>query len=675
MRKHGVWPVALAFWLISLGAARAEEVAPTPDDIPSPVAAIPDDLPAARPETVLPVNQPGAEPNLPEAPETTVIGRPGAFPNQPLPADAAISPTLTETPVNQVGSSLSVITREDIKRTEKTNVTDVLRSVPGLDVVQSGPAGGVTSVFIRGANSGMTKVLLDGMPLNDPSNASRSFDMSLLDVEQIERIEVLRGPQSMLYGSDAMGGVVNIITKRGEGPPSVQASLMGGTYGTAREGVSVSGGNKTSYYSLGASYIQSDSFSAADRIFGNTERDPYQRATCGGRFGLTPSEDLGVDYVFRWIDQRSGLDDISFGAVPVVDAFDKYLLSNAFYNRIQTRWAVLDGAWEQKVGFSYVAYDRTTTNPGMFDVPRFLGQTRRVDYLSNFLMADWNTLSVGVDYMQEEADSQPDPWHSQFDKGVFFQEQFFIGDNWTTTAGCRYDDNNLAGTASTYRITTRYQLPGPKTAWHGSIGTGFRAPSLAEQFFFVGNPDLLPERSFGWDVGLEQPFADGRFTIDGTYFRNDFTDLVQFDLQTFTLRNIGSSMSSGTELTANWKLDSRTTLVGTYVYTFTENRDTGTQLLRRAPHKAGLAINRSLLDGQANVNLNCNYVSPRLDQGNAGYVTLQEYWLVNLAGTYNLNQHWQLFGRVDNLLNDVYEEVYGYGTSRLAFYAGTNVHW
>jgi vitamin B12 transporter len=627
--------------------------------------------------------QPAADPNapLPVAPETTVVGRPGAFPAEPLPSNVAVTPSLTETPVNQVGSSLTVITGEQIRQSQKATVSEVLRGVPGLDVVQQGPMGSLTSVFMRGASSQGTKVLIDGMPANDPSNASRMYDFSTLTTDNVERIEVLRGPQSTLYGSDAVGGVVNIVTKRGEGPTSVRTDLMGGSYGTARETLNVSGGNKLTNYSFGAAYLQTDGVSAASSRFDNghggfnTERDGVRNATFSGRFGITPSEDFDVDYVFRYIDVDAKVDDYDYAIGHPVDNLYRQNRTEAFMNRVSSRLATLDGFWEHRVGFSYIDYDRLDTAPGPYDTPHFIGQTSKFDYRSNFNLAEWDTFVVGTDYQDEQSPTNTAPYTQQTDTATFFENQFRFFDRWFTTVGARWDDYSLAGAASTYRVTTRYVLKETGTSFHGSMGTAFRAPALAEYAWQNPNATLRPEQSKGWDCGIEQSFADRRFVFDTTYFRNDYTDLIQYNYATWYVENVGRAVSDGVELTGTWNVTSVTSLLGSYTYTYTEDVDTGLQLLRRAPHKFRVAVNRKYFTGRGNALLEAIYVGQREDTGNSGRVVLGEYWLVNAATTYDLTKHWQLLARLDNLLDSKYEEVYGYGTTGIAVYGGMSGHW
>ena len=240
--------------------------------------------------------EPGDEAqSLPELPETVVRGRPEPFPANSLEGETVVTPTRTETPASEVGSSFSVVTQQEIQASGLTNAGEILRDVVGVDVVRQGGPGSLQSVFIRGANSQQTKVLLDGIPINDPSNATRGFDFSTLDVENIERIEVLRGPQSLLYGSDAIGGVINIITRRGYGPLSVHATGRGGTFGTSRESLTISGGNDRVYYSFGGAFSDTAGVSQAARRLGNTDAMAIATARCpDASDGIQPAHSMSI---------------------------------------------------------------------------------------------------------------------------------------------------------------------------------------------------------------------------------------------------------------------------------------------------------------------------------------------------------------------------------------------
>ncbi len=625
----------------------------------------------AQPPAARLTDQPAEEP-IPELPPTIVPGRIGNFPAEPLEGDAVFSPNRNATPASETGSSLSVITQEEIQRSGQNTVAEVLRGQLGVDVVRQGGPGGLTSVFLRGGNSAHTKVLLDGISLNDPSSASRAFDFSNLTVDNIERIEVLRGPQSMVYGSDAIGGVVNIITKRGQGPLSLRASGMGGSFNTGQTSLSASGGSDHAYYSVNGSFLSTGGISAASARNGNTEHDSYNNGTVSGRLGYNFGDSWNVDYVFRYVDAAAEIDDFDFfSGLPIDNLIRKNLTKN-FSNRVQlTNWAV-DGLIQQKVGFNLNDVDRRDTDPGFFSPASFHGQTRELDYQASALLAETNTLSAGANYLAEDAVSSLNPQATQNIKGVWLQDAFQIGPNWFNTAGYRWDDASRAGSAQTYRFTSLYRIDPLGTAFHGSLGTGFRQPALAENLFAFGNPNLRPERSKGFDFGARQQIWGEALYFDATYFRNDFRDLIIFDFNTFSLANVGRARSSGVELTLNSLLTQQLRMNAGYTFDDTLNLDTGAQLVRRPRNKMLLSFTRMSLDNRSSLTLSTMYVGQRLDTGNR---TLDQYMLLNLSGSYQATERVQLFARLDNVTNTFYEEVRGFGTPGFGAYGGANVVW
>ena len=599
-----------------------------------------------------------------EIPETVVEGRPDtqadARPDQPT----VIAPTRSETPLSQTASSVSVITREDIERTRQTSVAEVLRGTVGLDVVRQGGPGGLTSVFLRGANSQQTKVLIDGIPVNDPSSAARGFDFSTLMTENIERIEVLRGPQSVVYGSDAIGGVVNIVTRRGEGPLRSRVRLRGGSFGTANQAISVSGGNATHYYSTDVGFLHTDGISAASERLGNSERDGYQNLSIGGRYGWNPVENVNIDYVVRYTDADAEIDRFDFVTGLPTDAFPGANLTRAFYNRVQLQTSNLDGLITHTVGFNLADYSRRDTSDFAF-VTAFDGQTREVDWRSELVLAHNNTFTAGAGYLNEDAATTDS--FSQHNKYVYLMDQHRVGERFFLTFGYRWDDWNTAGPAQTYRLTGLLNIPETRSVVRSTLGTGFRAPALAENLFQFGNPDLRPERSKGWDVGLEQQIVGDQFTLSGTYFRNDFRDLIVFDFDTFSLQNVGRARTSGVEVVGTLRPDCCTTINATYTLTDTLDHDTETWLLRRPRDKASLQLHRGLMQGKARASIYLLYVGDRLDTRG---VVLDRYITINVSGSYDLSDWCQLFFRGDNLFDEQYEEVNGFGTPGISGYAG-----
>ena len=611
---------------------------------------------------------------VPVLPPTAVVGSQNDIPRDPFPptplaSDAVIAPSRTETPAATNASAITVITKAQIESTGQNSVLEVLRRVVGVDVVQSGGPGRVASTFIRGANSSHTKVLLDGIPLNDPSTGGGAFDFSTLMVDNIERIEVLRGPQSMMYGSNAIGGVINIITVRGNGPLSGRVSVMGGQYGTSQESLNVNGGNETVYYSFGANYFETNGFSSTAERFGGVEDDAYLNATFSGRFGWTPSDHLNVDYVFRHINANIDIDDY------LADNTQRRNLRDQFFQRVQVQSLWLDGGLETRFGYNITDYKLVDTDPGLFGTPRTDGQSRVFDFQANALLMDTNTLTAGYDYQQEDLEFTGSPLSSQNIAGLYVQDQFSFFDRSFTTIGVRWDEHNTAGRAQTYRFTQLFRIPETGTGIHGTLGRGFRAPTLVDRsLVFFGNPNLRPERSKGWDVGVRQALFGDSVLLDATYFRNDFTDLIAFS--GFALDNIGRARSSGVELTADILLTDSTSLYGSYTYTKTIDEATGLQLLRRPVNKATCGITQRFWCDQAQVNLFLRYVGPRFDF-NDSFVrdTMDEYFLVNLSAQAQVSEYIELFGRIDNVLDDQYEEVFGFSTPEFSAYGGVNLMW
>jgi vitamin B12 transporter len=476
----------------------------------------------------------------------------------------------------------------------------------------------------------------------------------------------------MVYGSDAMGGVINILTKRGEGPLSVRASLMGGSYGTHNEGFNASGGNDHFYYSFGASYIDTDGISAASQALGNTEKDNYANATFSGRFGWTPCDLLSVDYVARYVDADAKTDAFSFVTGLPFDAPGANL-TEAFYQRIQLQSLAVDGLIRQRVGFNWTDYDRSDTSPFAF-VPNFVGQTRELDYLVDLILLHNNVLTVGFNHQNEQAATGGifgNPRVTQNLTGAFVQDQITLGDRWFTTVGVRWDEHSTAGDAFTYRATTLFKLPRLGGAFHGTLGTGFRAPALAENLFQFGNPNLRPEQSKGWDLGWRQEFCCGRVAVDATYFRNEFQDLIVFDFATQALENVGQASTSGVEVIALWEVLPCWTLSGSYTRTDTLNVDTGNELDRRPQDKATVGLTGFFLDRKADVRALLLYVGDRRDRN----FRLDDYITVNLAMAYRPRCRHEIFARIDNLFDAHYEEVAGYGVPGISAYGGARLLW
>jgi vitamin B12 transporter len=590
-----------------------------------------------------------------------------------------VTATRTATPLRQVGSSVSVITAEDIARRQVYTAADALRTVPGLDVIQSGGLGRQTSVFLRGANANQTLVLIDGVEMNDPSSPNNLFDFADLMADNIERIEILRGAQSSVYGSDAIGGVINIITKKGAGRPELSLTGEGGSYDTFKVGGSVAGGSDPVDYSLSASRLETGGFSAADERWGNRERDGYRNTTVSSRLGLKALDNLDFGWTLRFSEGETRL-DADFPRPH--DDPNYFSRAEKLNTRGFAHLELFDGLWEQTLGLAYSRTDRTAfdkpdpANPYAFP-SQYLGEKVKVDWQNNLRLHETNTLSFGVEDEEDRLSSDSDPVgaKSSNTQGYFLQDQISLWNRWFTTAGVRYDEHNRVGGKVTWRVTQALAFDETGTRLKGSYGTGFRAPSLVELYDrYTGNPDLRPEESTNWDIGLEQSLLEGRVQLGATYFNNDFDDLIQY-VQTGQfmgyMKNINQAMAEGVETYVQVEPVADLTLRGNYTYTHTEDESTGSRLLRRPTHKASFDAHYRFLEN-ADANLNILMVGDKADVGGA---QVPGYVVVNLATGYRIHRNVRLFARVDNLFDQPYQEIYGYGTSRIAGYGGITLSY
>jgi len=594
----------------------------------------------------------------------------------------------TETPRQEVGSSITVITSRQLEEMQKFTVLDALRTVPGLDVVQTGGPGGQTSVFIRGAKSEDALILLDGVEMNDPSTPGRSFDFAHLTTANIERIEIIRGPQSTLYGSDAMSGVINIISKTGQGKPGGFLTGEYGSFGSFSGNAGLSGGNKWVDYAMSASRLDTKGISAASESDGNLERDGYENTTISGKLGITPVEHVHADFILRYIDSQADLDNA--GGVGGDDPNHRGDVEQLF-SRAQACISLFNSLWEQTIGFSLSHQERNYRNDSDVDHPYDLvrssynGQILKFDWQHNLRFHETNTLTIGVESKQEKGESDyysESAWgaySSDFTQKTarttagYIQDHARLAGNWFITLGARLDDHSRFGSKINYRIASAYLIQKTGTRIKGTYGTGFKAPSLYQLYSPYGDETLKPETSAGWDVGIEQSLWKNKLTLGTTYFNNEFDQMIDFDSATWKYMNVGAAATSGIEMFVSARPIDALTLQTSYTYTDTEDKTSGEDLLRRARHKLGFTAN-CRISKKGHANLDIDYVGKRYDIDYSTWptmrVTLDSYMLVNLSATYDVTGRMRLCAGVKNLGNEKYEEVLGYGTPGISLFAG-----
>jgi vitamin B12 transporter len=607
-----------------------------------------------------------------------------------------VTATRVETPNREVASSVVVLTRADLEKTRKAFVLEALQELAGLSVQENGPPGSAATIMLRGANSEHTLILMDGVELNDPISPSRSFDFGHLLLAGIDRIEVILGPQSPLYGSDALGGVINIITRRGEGRSLLSVSGFGGSYGTGAGRLAFSGSPGRLNYALDASCLSTAGFSSAGAAYsGNTEKDGYSNLSLSGRLGYKLLDNLDFDIILRETLARTELDNFGgdFGDDP--NSRQDY---NQFFVRGQARFRLLKNRWEQRLAFSFVSHDRTYDNPVDSrhaldsEYGTYLSRQTTLDWQHTIYAHETNIITFGLEAQGEDGRSEYvsngiwGPSQSFFPRksadtvGFYLQDQIKLGGRFFATVGGRLDIHNQFGRAVTYRLAPAYIIEATGTKLKMTLGTGFKSPSLYQLYAPgtlwgpIGSPDLRPETSLGWDAGVEQTLFGGRISLGATYFHNDFRNLIQFDFaRGYT--NTGRAVAQGLEVFASARLASDVSVQAGFNHTDSRDEATGLSLLRRPQDKFTVRLS-SPLPEDLNLAVSLVAVGARDDLEFVNFAAirtqLKGYALLNAVLSREISSRGQIFLRLDNILDQKYETIYGYGTPRFSLYAGLN---
>ena len=601
-----------------------------------------------------------------------------------------VSATLIETPINEIGSTVTVITDKEIERDQKQTLPDVLRTVPGLNVVQTGGPGGKTSVFLRGSNSNHTKVLIDGIDVNDPSQDG-VFDFGQVLTSDIAQVEILRGPQSSLYGSDAIGGVVNIVTKRGEGPAQFTGRLEGGSFETFNQSASVRGAVSRFHYAFNVAHFLIDDtpVTPLDLLPPGRKRlnDSYENITLSTKVGADLTDVLGIDFVGRFTDSTlffTGEDFSFFPSVPAATQSEQN--ARQFFLRGEARLALFSGAFKNRFGVGYTNYRTTIQAPdtGFGLPPENInhGDRLKFDWQGNIELGKGHALILGVEDQTDRLLDSPISVENGNTAG-FAELQSEILPNLFVAASGRYDDNERFGGKTTWRIAPAYLIPKTGTKLKGSYGTGFKAPSLTQLFVsfpafnFFANPNLEPEESQGYDFGFEQALAGERVSFGATYFHNDITNLINANATFTSLENVGEATTEGVETFVSLAITDRFKVRGDYTHTDAVDDTTGLELLRRPKHKASLNVIWLPTD-RLSFSATLLYVGTQVD-GNRSFsiqrLDTDPYFLMNLAADYDLGRGVTLFARIDNFFDERYENPTGFQRPGFGAFAGMRVNF
>lgn len=541
------------------------------------------------------------------------------------------TPTRTATSVDEALSTITVMTRDDIERSQANRLSEVLRFVPGLDMVRSGGPGQLTSLFMRGSESNHTLVLVDGVRMNPATIGVAAVQN--LPASMIERIEVVTGPRSSLYGTDAIGGVINVITRRGASGGEFSARAGGdneeqlaASVGFANEAWSLTAGIDTQR----AGGIPTRSFTTDDRGYDNDSAS----------VAVTRDLTNGSVSLRHW-QAEGNAEYADFFGTPVSQDFENAVTALEWQQQLRPGWD------------STLIVSRIVDNIEQQDSPDFIESTRTtVDLQNTIRLGDAHTLVAGVFAFREEAESLSFglPFDEDTDlTAVFVQDQYRAG-NIDAIVSLRLTDHDAFGSEWTWNGSVGLDVTPTLTLQAGG-GRAFRAPDATDRFGFGGTPDLEAEISEQWQArGIWRPAEDWRFTLE--YFFNDIEELIDFDLATFTSQNIARAEIRGGELRGEWQRDGWRVAMS-FVVQSVENAETGERLRRRPERSATLDAAREF--GDLDVSLTVRADGDRTDFGFPSDVSLPGYVLVNAGLRYRLTDNWQLSAGVENLLDADYE--------------------
>lgn len=608
-----------------------------------------------------------------------------------------VTASRTSVPLSHVGSSVDVLSALDLEDRQSVFLSEILREIPGLAVNRQGVQGSSTQIRVRGAEGNHVMVLIDGIEANDLSQGSE-FNFAHLLTQEIERVEIVRGPQSALWGSDALGGVINIVSKTATGPFSVAASYEAGSSGTSNTGFSVSSRGDRYHIRLSTQYLDTEGENIS-RSGG--EEDGYRNLTYNLLAGTDLTERLRLDFVYRKVEASNEYDGIDFFVTGLPEDQDLETETEHAYSRLSARLSLLDDRWEQLVSYGITDTNNTNLDNGIVSSSA-KGKRTRLNYQSNLYFSNVSTdhvFTFAYDHEEEEYRQRGVSFGPGFDpnknldtrtRSWIVEYRANLRQKLQLSVSGRVDNNNEFDDSSSYRLTASYRLNNESTRFHGAWGTGSKNPTFTERFgffdSFVGNPDLQPEESVAWELGIEQKFPDQRIQIDLTYFDEELEDEINgfvFDpvAFVFTSKNTsGKSQRRGLELTFNYTINDSVNLRAAYTYLDADELDPASgeklQEVRRAKNAASLNLNYRFLNNKANLNIGANYNGSQIDNFFPPFpaapqrVTLKSFTLVNMSARYQLSERLTLFTRIENLLDDEYEEVYGFAATGMAAYAG-----
>lgn len=585
--------------------------------------------------------------------------------------EVVVTATKTETESWRTASSVTVISREKIEEKQYKLLPEALRQVPGLVIADRGTPGSINGIFLRGTNSDQTLVVIDGRPI--PGNLAGLYNIETMTLDNVERIEVLRGPAASLYGGKTLGGVINIITRSGRGleKPETTMSWEGGSFGYSRESLGIRG--------AAGIYDWSVELSRTDAQ-GYRDNSQIQLNNASAKFGAQLSDTLRSDLDLRYYNADVGVPGpiVGFGA----NDPDGHLLTEFWSISPRIVWETTDW-WTQTLTYQFGNFRQVSTNLN----PAAIGLNARVtsrnhflEYQSVFKATDWWTITAGT-WLQDSGYSQSsdnafpangyDVDQAETNWAVFLQSQAEILPGWNLLGGIRHDSYSDFQDATTWRLGTSWRIPWTQTVLHANYGTAFApaSPQNREAALF-GNPALIkPELSKGVEVGISQPFANDKGTISLTYFRNSISNLIVFTPPFGPLQQINNARTQGLETALNWQVCDSFGFNAQYTYLDADDLTAGTRLVRRPRHTLSGDVWVKPVS-KLRLGVGALYIIDREDGFGAAQRDVEDYLRVRLTASYDICENCEIFARVENLLGERYQEVLNFPAMRTGAYAG-----
>jgi vitamin B12 transporter len=601
-----------------------------------------------------------------------MLSMPGTILAQTGPAEDGLDTVIVygvrmEQPLTEAGTSVSIISAEEIEAMGINFALDALALAPGVTINQNGAFGGAGGVRIRGALSEQTLVIIDGVVANDPSSPGGGFNFARFDTASIDRIEVLKGPQSTLWGTDAIGGVVNIVTKRPEQGFGGKVFAEGGSFSSVRGGAEVNGANEAYDFLLAANGNSTDGISKADEKNGNTEKDGYESTTLNGRGGLNLPGEARIEASFLWTDAEAEFDSFNSEAEGNVGDGVELNKTTELVSNISLKLPLFDGRLENVLLLGYSDIDRenfTAGEPGFSSE----GDRTTLRYQGTLAINDRNRLAFGA----EREDSAANEDETSIE-GLFALYELKPLDSLTLSAGLRRDDHERYGAETTGRFSLAYN-PNDQVTVSGSWGEGFKAPTIFQTTFFccgaVGpNTNLEAERSEAYDIGITLRTSDRRGELGVTYFDQDTTNQIDFFFDVGGYGNISEAKSSGFEIEGSFQFSDWAGLAVSYAYI--DAVDGEGERLSRVPENSGNVTLRLDPEGPISGSVLALHNGGEKDQNNV----VDSWTRVDVSGRYALNEKVEIYVHIENLLDEEYQQILGYGTPGLSGRIGATLRF